>query len=227
MDYLVLGFAPGLFWLWFFYKKDKFEPEPKRLILKVFLFGIFISIPILIVENLAASFLWPLQTISFSLYYLFFNFLVVGPTEEFFKYFVVKKTVYKKEEFNEVMDGIIYCIASALGFASIENVGYMLQFGKTIIIFRSMTATLTHAICSGILGYYLGLAKFNKEKEAFLITKGLLIASIIHGLYNFVLCTRTLRLAVILILAGSLFFLFKKIKQAQTLSPFKDDQTIH
>jgi RsiW-degrading membrane proteinase PrsW (M82 family) len=37
MQYLVLGFAPGVYWLWYFYRRDELEPEPKKLIIRAVL----------------------------------------------------------------------------------------------------------------------------------------------------------------------------------------------
>ncbi len=43
MHYLLMGFAPGIYWLWYFYKRDKLNPEPKRLVIGAYLAGIFVA----------------------------------------------------------------------------------------------------------------------------------------------------------------------------------------
>ena len=40
LQYLVIGFAPGVFWLWFFHRKDDLEPEPRWAVLRVFALGV-------------------------------------------------------------------------------------------------------------------------------------------------------------------------------------------
>jgi len=40
MHYILLGFSSGLYWLWYFYQRDKLEPEPKKLIFVSYFLGI-------------------------------------------------------------------------------------------------------------------------------------------------------------------------------------------
>ncbi len=226
MVYLILGLAPGLFWLFYFYKKDKYEPEPKKLIIKTFLIGIIAAIPVIFIERIFGVLISPFKQSSIYLYYFFLCFFIIGPVEEYFKYAVVKTGVYNSDEFNEPMDGIVYCIAAALGFASIENIMYMISYGKSIIILRSITATVAHALNSGIIGYHLGLAKFNPDKKKYLIRRGFLIAVFLHGLYDFIIFIKLyyFGLILLLILILSFGYLKKKIKHALSLSPFKNNK---
>lgn len=115
------------------------------------------------------------------------TFIVIAPVEEYLKYLVIKKKIYKNPEFNERLDGVIYGVIAGLGFASLENIMAALGNGPSVILFRFFTATLMHALTSGIVGYYLGRARFNPRKEKNLILRGLLIAIIIHGAYNFMI----------------------------------------
>ena len=47
----VLGLAPGLFWLWLIYRGNKYRPEPKRLVIRTFLLGMAVAIPVTFVET--------------------------------------------------------------------------------------------------------------------------------------------------------------------------------
>ena len=49
---LILGFAPALFWLWYFYLKDRYAPEPRAWILRIFLLGMLSTIPIALIEGM-------------------------------------------------------------------------------------------------------------------------------------------------------------------------------
>lgn len=112
---LLLAFAPGIFWLWYLYQKDRWEPEPRHLVLKAFFWGLVIAFPAALLET---AFLWS----------QFLLIVVAAPViEEYLKYFVVRRAVYHREEFSEPVDGIVYAGAAALGFASIENLGYLLS----------------------------------------------------------------------------------------------------
>ncbi len=188
--YIFIGFLPGLFWLWFYYKKD-LHPEPIKWILKVFFWGMLATIPAIIIEVLADTFLQIYIDSATLTYIIITTFVVVAPIEEILKYLVVKKTVFYNKVFDEKIDGVIYGIAAGLGFATFENILAALGSGENIILARAITATLLHATASGIMGYYLGQAKFRPQKKRFYITVGLLIAIGIHGVYNFIVTIDT------------------------------------
>lgn len=187
---LVLAIAPGVFWLWFFYQRDTLEPEPKVLIAQTFFRGVLLAIPVLLVQ---APFLF-LQEL--------FLFVVVAPvTEEIGKYWVVRGGVYNSAEFDEPVDGIVYAAAAALGFASIENVGYLLGTyyntfqleGNasasvavlTLFVVRSLLSVPGHALWSSLWGYALGVAKFSPPpRRQRLIRDGVMLSILFHGLFN-------------------------------------------
>lgn len=194
--YIFLGLSPALFWLWYFYQKDRWEPEPKKQVLKIFLFGVFSIVPAGIIELILQEKVFNI-TIADMQVSLIMNliicFIVIGPIEELFKYSVVKVSIYDKEDFNEKMDGVVYMVAAAMGFAALENVMYILRVGLSdpdaapmVGILRGVLATPAHAIFSGYMGVFLGKARFAETKlqGAVYIAQGLFIASMIHGAYN-------------------------------------------
>jgi RsiW-degrading membrane proteinase PrsW (M82 family) len=183
----LLGFAPGIFWLWYFYHRDKIEPEPKQLIIRTFFVGLAAAIPAAIAESL-----FVLIPGMDGLVLL----VVVAPViEEYFKYLAVRVAIYRHAEFDEPMDGIVYAAAAALGFASIENVGYLFSsknnggWGAVQLIFivRALLSVPGHVLFSSVWGAALGRAKFMSDPSAArrLIQSGLIGAMILHGLFNF------------------------------------------
>ena len=147
------------------------------------------------------------------------SFIIIAPAEELLKFFAVKKWIYKSIEFDEVMDGIVYTVSASLGFATVENIIYVLSHGIGVGIARAFLAIPGHAFFGALMGYYIGLAKFHKEKENSLIFKGVFFAIFLHGLYNFLLLTQTiLALLVIILLIILGFWVRKKLKKAETQS---------
>jgi len=213
---ILLAFAPGLFWLWFIYKKDSFEPEPRRLVIKMFLLGVGIALP--------ASY--------FNAYYSYNLFLVTviaAPIiEEYLKFWVVRHFAFPMADFNEPMDGIVYAAAVALGFASIENVFYLIQslkggqFTHTLIA-RSLLSVPAHAIFTSMSGYAMALTKFyyfpNRDE---IILRGLFVAMGLHALFNFLALTGNI---FSLLFLGFILIIWRllnqRIKQAQDQSPFR------
>jgi RsiW-degrading membrane proteinase PrsW (M82 family) len=121
-------------------------------------------------------------------------FLVVGPVEETVKLLAVRLFAYRQPQFNAVVDGAVYGAAAGLGFATIENALYIARVtgtaGADPLLAGGFIATVRalagpgHVIYSAFAGYYLGLARFNRDYAGPIVLKGLLIAAVLHGLYN-------------------------------------------
>ncbi len=182
----IMAVIPSVFLVCYYYRLDKQKPEPKGLIVKIFLLGIFCVLPAIFLELVAGLFnrlfFW-----SPILFCFVRAFIVAGLCEEFIKLMVVKKYAYNNVHFDEVMDGILYTVVASLGFACIENVLYVMSTNLQTAVVRAVLAVPMHAGCSGLMGYYIGKAKFAKSKkeEKNLMYKGLGIAVLLHGLYDF------------------------------------------
>jgi len=230
---LFLSIFVGVLWMLFVYRMDRYEPEPIKKIILVFLLGGLAAVPAAMLE---AKLNAPLKIIftTYSVpYTLSLYFLIVGPVEEFVKFFIVHITIFRKKEFNEPIDGIIYSSASSLGFATAENFVYLNRFGSSLILFRGPLTTLAHILFSMLWGYALGEGKFH-PKESFFArpVNGLILAAAAHGTYNFFLYPKELfgwskgvqyaSAVMVLVLMVTLWFiLMKHIKKMNLESPFK------
>lgn len=219
---LIFSFLVALFWLKWFRKKDKYEKEPERLIYLAFVAGVLATFPSVLLESF---FRLREQDSAVLLTNLFLSFLWVGIVEEFFKYLAVRLTVYRSEQFNEVMDGMVYMVSAALGFAATENVGYMLGFGYAVGFPRAILSYLAHISFSAILGFYLGKAKIEGKKNWILV--GFILAVPLHWLYNSFLVLGTAKSSGVFLLLGlmvwvfGLIFTLVLVKKAQEISPFR------
>ncbi len=202
-----LALIPGLILVSFFYNKDKQKKEPRALIWKTFIIGFFSVLPALLLEIL----LKPLPGLSSGYKSIALDaFVVVGLVEEGIKLAVIMLIIFPRREFDEINDGIVYTITASMGFACFENIMYSFGPASTILI-RGFTAVPLHAIASGIMGYYLGKTRCG---EGNFILKGLFIAVMIHGFYDFCLFAGGafifLILPIIVIGGAVLLFLSKK-----------------
>ncbi len=220
---LAIAFAPGLLWVWYFYKKDKYEPEPKKIIIITFILGIIATIP----AGIFNSLFMPFSIEEADILLLFFGaFFVIGPVEEISKYLAMRIYALRSKEFDEPIDAMLYSVVAALGFATFENFIYISQYGASLILMRAITGCLGHAGFSGIVGYYVGKAKFSSPKNNSLVFKGLIIAAFSHGLFNFVLFTQTiLAFLFVPILIVLVYFLTKRLNELSKASPFKPSET--
>ncbi len=219
---IVFSFLVAFLWLKWFLKKDKYEKEPERLIFIAFFAGMLATIPCALFESFLRL---PDQGSTVPFQKLYLSFLWVGMVEEFFKYLAVRLTVYRSREFNEVMDGMVYMVSAALGFAATENVGYMLGYGYAIGFPRAILSYLAHISFSAILGFYLGKSKI--EGRTTLIWAGFALAISLHWLYNLFFVAGTATSSGSFFLLGLMVWVFGLIltlilvKKAQAVSPFR------
>ncbi|MEK7659417.1 MAG: PrsW family glutamic-type intramembrane protease [Patescibacteria group bacterium] len=185
---ITLGFLPSIVWLLIFLKKDP-RPEPRYLIIKVFLFGIIIAPVVVLLEAMVSEVFRSRLVSNAAIFFTLAAFI-----EEYMKYWVVKNSVMAKPDFDEPHDSIIYMITAALGFAAMENIliafkVYPEGFGAAlgIISLRFTGATLLHALASGIMGYFLGLAWFFYHFKKQIVAFGLILASFLHLIFNYLI----------------------------------------
>ena len=183
---LALALAPGVFWAWYFYRRDKYEPEPAALIVKIFLLGVLVTFPVAFVEGFFGLF------IASS---LIMGAVVAPIVEEYSKFWVVRRFAYPNPEFNEPMDGIVYAAAAALGLATLENVLYVFtayltspELALGTIAVRAIFSVPGHALFAAVWGFALGSAKFSTaDRRPAIILRGLLLGMALHGIFNFLL----------------------------------------
>ncbi|KJD35013.1 branched-chain amino acid aminotransferase [Tamlana sedimentorum] len=186
MTLLLLAIAPIFIIIIYIYTRDLYEKEPKKLLAISFLLGAIVSIIITSILYYFFNIYLPL-TDGLSIIQQFIQaFFVVGLTEEFSKYIIVRYYAQKKVDFNEPFDGIVYAVMVSMGFAATENIFYVLEGGYQTAILRAFTAVPAHATFGILMGYFMGTAKFAKNR-IILNLIGLLLAVIFHGAYDFFL----------------------------------------
>jgi protease PrsW len=179
---LLLAIVPGIILSFLIIKADRFDKEPPWLMATAFVSGALITYPTMLVEGLAAHLDWDESRNFFKVF--FFALLFVGLIEEFFK-FICLSIPYFRKEFNEPLDGIVYAVLIAMGFATSENIMYADRFGLPTVALRAFTAVPAHGTFAIVMGYYVGLSKQDKKQRYTLILFGLGLSAFLHGVYDF------------------------------------------
>lgn len=180
------------------YFSDRYDREPFKMLFKTYVFGALAVIPTIFVEEiLNALNIFPGVVGSF-----YTAFIVAGFTEEYFKRLVVMKTSYNTEFFNEKLDGIVYAVFSSMGFATVENIIYVVyrfSYNPYIGLYRGILSVPAHGVFAVTMGYYLSLAKFatNEERRKSNLRKSLIMPMIFHGIYDFILMANLPQLTII------------------------------
>jgi RsiW-degrading membrane proteinase PrsW (M82 family) len=203
---LALAALPAALLLAYFYRLDRARPEPVGLIGKSVLYGFFAVIPAAAIEY-AIAFLVPQPSGPLGL--LFEAFLVAGLVEESVKLYFIRHYIFRRSEFDERVDGIIYAICVSLGFAFVENFVYGYR-DWSILVVRSFTAVPGHALFSGIMGYYLGLAKLERGRPG-LWKRGLAWAVVLHGVYDWLIMSGGALAFLVLPLIGIGLFTLRRL----------------
>lgn len=186
MKLIITALAPVALIVIYIYIKDKYEKEPKRLLFLNFLLGAIVSIFITTILYYISDYYYPIP-FNTSVFDQFIKaFFIVGLTEEFSKYVIVRYVAQTNKAFNEQFDGIVYAVMVSMGFAATENIMYVLDGGYETAIIRAFTAVPAHASFAIIMGFFMGKAKFSKTPKT-LNLLGLLLAIIFHGSYDFFL----------------------------------------
>ena len=178
---LLAALLPTALLMAYFIKKDRF-PEPTHLLVKTFLCGLLITVPIIILEFALSGVITPL---SGSWWEPFLNaFLVAGFSEELFKFLVLHLYCARKRDFDEPMDAVVYSVVASLGFACLENVLYVMNGGMLAAALRAVTAVPAHASLGVLMGYYYAKQRFGPAGRARLWSKALWVPVLVHGLYD-------------------------------------------
>ncbi|MBI2024873.1 MAG: PrsW family intramembrane metalloprotease [Candidatus Harrisonbacteria bacterium] len=215
-----LGLLPGLVWLIFYLREDTRHPEPRKLIFYTFLAGALVTVFVLQFQyqihlGITSGGLHPYGIVSF---------LFLAVVEEVFKFLAVYLVVSRRKEFDEPIDAMIYMVVAALGFATVENVASVFNAGGVFpspgpietTILRFVGATLLHTLSSGLVGYYWGKALAKGKKPLKAIAGGLLLATLLHAFFNFLIIrSEPIALPLIFLLFFALFVLsdFEKLKR--------------
>jgi RsiW-degrading membrane proteinase PrsW (M82 family) len=227
---IVVGAAPAIFLLTFFYLKDRYEPEPLRHVAMAFGLGLYAMVAARGIEAALAHVVsreW--LALGGEGARLVDAFVLAAAVEELAKYVIMAAAVYHWDELDEPLDGVIYGVAVALGFATLENILFIAGRGLSVAWGRAVFAVPAHALFGGAMGYYVGRAKFDHHASrrgaaARDWSLALAVPILFHGSYDFALHHRLearVYVAVSAISVGLWVFVLRRVQRAQRASPFR------
>jgi protease PrsW len=200
LNLLITAITPGFALAIIIYMIDRYDREPIQLLIKTFVFGAIIVIPTIFLESMLSGF----NIFGGLLGAAYTAFIVAGFSEEFFKRMVVMRVAYHQAAFDEKLDGIVYSVMASLGFATVENVMYVVfRFSdvESVGLYRAILSVPAHMLFAITMGYYLSMAKFcmdNNMKKTY-YAKALTTPMILHGTFNFILMSENAFLMILFI----------------------------
>ena len=189
---LTVAIAPGLALFSYFYLRKQIAKEPSRTLFHTFLYGAVMTFPIMFIQHVFE------EEMLFSSSFIL-NVLFTSGLEEFFKWLILLLAIYRHVEFEDAYDGILYGASVSLGFATVENILYLLTYGTDIAFIRALLPVSSHALFGVVLGYYFGRAKFADEldKKKFIFI-ALIAPFVLHFIYNAIFSIQELFLYLII-----------------------------
>lgn len=222
---ILLCMIPSIFLLIYIYQKDKIEKEPLPLLIILFLMGMACCLLSIFIAKVFQTY-FPFLILSYhdlKLWQIIFKILVtIGFIEEALKWLVTYFITWRNKNFKHVYDPIVYCVTTSLGFATLENIIYALNFkalGILPIFLRGILSVPNHAVFGIFMGYYLGLAKKENRKRYKLLS--LLVPLYFHFIYDMLLVSKNPFTFLFFIIYVAVCYLFaysrlKKLAQVKT-----------
>jgi Predicted membrane protein len=216
---LTAAVAPGVSLLTYLYLKDRYDAEPIHMVVRMFLLGVLIVVPIVVIQRGLQLWFGDHQPMLFS-------FVESAGIEEFLKWFVLYHMIYNHTEFDEPYDGIVYAASISLGFATLENVLYAIYSPSTFgtLLMRALLPVSGHALFGVMMGYYVGKAKFaTASKRNIYLAISLGLPLLLHGTYDYIMISfKTNWIYVIIPFMVALWVWgLRKMNRANSRSPFR------
>ena len=196
------------------YQLDRIEKEPAKLLLRLLLLGALSAIPASVCEWGLLGLLERYRDLfEDPMGYLFVeNFIIIAITEEVCKRFPVRHRAWNHSAFDYRFDAVVYCVFSALGFAAVENVLYVAQYGFSTAVSRALLSVPGHFFFAVYMGIFLGEGKMQECRGNLAAAKrfkrlSILVPVILHGFWDFLLSVRSWGMTAVFYLFVIVFFL--------------------
>lgn len=223
-----LAVLPAVILLIILWKHDKIEKEPIGLLVKLFVFGALTTISAIVLGRWGTNIVSSVLNTNGLVYIAIDNFILTALIEEGGKYFVLKKVTWKHPAFNYTFDAVVYAVVVSLGFATLENILYVMDGNITTAITRGLLSVPGHAVDAVFMGFYYGLAKkaFVASDESgcrINLRKALLVPTLLHGFYDFCLST-PYDIFILIFFISEIVIMIAAIKKLKKLS--REDEPI-
>lgn len=186
MILLLLAVLPGLLLLYYFHRKDYARPEPWRHIWITLILSALFVLPVAFIE-IGLGRLTGLSEEGDHWQVLLYSMFVVSLVEESSKLLALRVYAYRKDEFDEKIDGLVYGAASGAGFAILENIFYVFEHGIAVGIMRAFLSVPLHVFTGVLIGY--GLIRLKLEGTYTRIALLFALSVAVHGAYDHVIFT--------------------------------------
>ena len=172
---------------------DRFEPEPPRTLLQTFAWGATVAVFVALMVNMLSHDVMA-SVVGERAAELFGGLVTAPVVEEVAKGFALLILFRElKDEFDGVVDGVVYAAMVGLGFAMVENVEYygraIAEGGESSMVtffLRGMLSPFAHPLFTSMFGIGLGIVRerHGQGRSWAAPFLGLTVAIALHSLWN-------------------------------------------
>ena len=190
--YLAIAIFPAIFFMIYIYRNDDKEKEPPLLLLKCIIGGL-LSVPVAIILEMISEqvvyYLLENVVTATRVNYGVLTAIFVGLIEEGAKFFFLYIFTWKDKAFNYRFDGIVYAVFVSLGFAALENVFYVFNYGTSVALQRALLTIPGHMSFAVYMGLYFGHAKVseavnNPDAKSLNLKAAYAFAVLLHTIFD-------------------------------------------
>ena len=214
------------------WKSDRFQ-EPGKFLLASFLLGVSIILPLDLLIMITEHHLAPLLGLDLEAYrewkaggykdegaiapiaeHVFQSFFRAAFLEEGIKFALLIFFCVRLSDLNEPIDAIVYGAAIGLGYAAIENVGYLMSSNYDEAWSIEMVkvryyALIMHMGFGVLMGFLLSQNLFEERsifKRRLMLIMSLALPVIFHGIYNYYGTADIFPLLTLLFVIGVIYY---------------------
>lgn len=169
----------------YIWKQDP-HPEPFKWVLRAFLYGVVLCFPVALLENYVNGLIFGGAEPTTLFGSTIEAFFVAAAPEEGAKLLALWLFLRRCPAFDEDFDCIVYAVFVSLGFATVENIGYVMMSGEgwvTTAVMRALLAVPGHYAFAIMMGFYYAVYCFIDHSKAN-AAKIFLIPFLAHGVYD-------------------------------------------
>lgn len=187
--YVFAAIVPAVVLMGYIYRQDTVEKEPWSLLRSLVLRGILAAVVSVFLEFAGMELLSRVVHPEDLLYTPLLAFLVIALVEEGTKFLFLKHRTWNDPNFNYRFDGVVYAVFVSLGFAAIENISYVFQYGLPVAVSRAVLSVPGHMGFAVVMGVFYGRGRLKANLEDRSGSRnnqiiGLILAVFLHGFYD-------------------------------------------
>ena len=230
----LLGILPSIVFFFLMTRSNKVKRESTQVLRKLLLFGAVTVLSAMTIGFGGDEILGSLDPKSM-LYIFIDNFIVTALVEELGKYIVLKKFSWNHSGFDYTVGAVVYAVTVSMGFATLENLLYMIDADIITGIVRAVLSVPGHAIDAVFMGVFYAKAKAadvngNKKLSKAYLRKALLVPVLLHGFYDFSLscieCCNSI-ISLLLLLVFLVFAIGEMVVAVKIIKVvFKEDSVL-